>query len=92
MSDVCEGFFLVFHRVVAVGLYKDADYVWFGLTVTFIVVPHLTMTCFSLAWYIQDHRSDPSPRQIKTWKGWLARIVVLLLQLAPVMRQVPTVR
>lgn len=78
-------FELFLARWVAVRFYKDDDYVWFGLTVAFIVVPHLCMTFFSLAWYIQDHRNHPTSKFI-SWKVWLIRFMVLSLQLAPVLR------
>ncbi|GAV05473.1 hypothetical protein RvY_15602-2 [Ramazzottius varieornatus] len=71
--------------VVAAGLYRDKDYIWFGLTTAFIVVPHLTMTMFSLAWYLQDKKNNPSAQNI-TVKQWFVRIIVLMLQLAPVLR------
>lgn len=71
--------------VVAAGLYRDKDYIWFGLTTAFIVVPHLTMTMFSLAWYLQDKKNNPNAQNI-TVKQWFVRIIVLMLQLAPVLR------
>jgi hypothetical protein len=71
--------------IVAAGFYRNEDYVWFGLTVTFIVVPHLTMMCFSLAWYLQDQKHH-EVRKSFTSRQWLVRIVVLVLQLAPVLR------
>ncbi|OQV22900.1 XK-related protein 6 [Hypsibius exemplaris] len=79
--------------VVAAGFYRDGDYNWFGLTVAFIVVPHLTMMCFSLAWYLQDRKHHPSDQlQSFNSKQWLIRMVVLVLQLAPVLRYVDSLR
>ncbi|XP_055340617.1 XK-related protein 6-like [Paramacrobiotus metropolitanus] len=75
---------------VAVGFYNDNDIIWFALTVTFILVPHLCMTGFSLIWYIQDHKHHPL--RTLSWRDWIIRIIVLFLQLAPIMRYIDSLR
>ncbi|XP_076333513.1 XK-related protein 6-like isoform X2 [Tachypleus tridentatus] len=62
---------------------KDGNIWYFGLTVAFIVGPSLTMTCFSLRWYLQDESIKKAPA---TPTQWVVRFFFLLLQLGPLLR------
>lgn len=62
--------------------------VYFGLTLTFVLVPALFMTAFSLRWYIVDH-DDPSLGKIALWQ-WIVRIIFLLPQVSPLLRYIDT--
>lgn len=64
-----------FHLAVTHGVYH---YWYFGLTVTFVLLPSLTMTGFSLRWYLQDAENAELP-EVPTWR-WILRILMLLLQ------------
>ena len=68
---------------VAWTYYHGDDWWWFGLTVAFIVVPSVTMTFFSLAWYLQD--KDNSRNMLHPLQ-WASRAVFLFLQLGPILR------
>ncbi|XP_049763280.1 XK-related protein 7-like [Schistocerca cancellata] len=65
-----------------------AYFAYFGLTVTFLVVPALISTAFSMRWYINDV-DEPSLPKPPLWK-WVVRIIMLLLQLAPLLRYFDT--
>ena len=54
---------------------------WFILTLVFIFVPSITMTAFSLKWYIQD-RQHVKIKPIR----WISRSMFLFLQIGPIMR------
>ena len=71
-----------FHLAIDHGVYH---YWYFGLTVTFVLLPSLTMTGFSLRWYLMDAENSELP-ETPTWK-WILRIAVLLFQ---VRRVVPS--
>ncbi|XP_067135127.1 XK-related protein 7-like [Centruroides vittatus] len=75
--------------VVAYLHYTNGNIKYFILTTIFIIVPALTMTCFSIRWYLQDLRileeaKIPKPSRLK----WFARCVLLAFQLGPVLRYV----
>ena len=70
-----------YHLGVNYGIYH---YWYFGLTVTFILLPSLTMTGFSFRWYLQD-ADDAQLPAVPLWR-WVLRLVVLMLQIAPVLR------
>ncbi|PNF23341.1 hypothetical protein B7P43_G15081 [Cryptotermes secundus] len=57
---------------------------YFALTVTFLIFPALITTAFSLRWYIIDG-DEPTLSKPPLWK-WVLRIIMLLLQLAPILR------
>ena len=76
-----------FHLAVTHGVYH---YWYFGLTVTFVLLPSLTMTGFSLRWYLQDAENAQLP-EVPTWR-WILRILMLLLQIAPILRYVDSIR
>lgn len=78
---------------VAVYFYRQ-ERVWeFVLTLTFVVVPALTMTGFSLRWYLNDadnlDMGDGVTRvkkpHVPMWK-WVLRIFCLVFQLSPLLR------
>jgi hypothetical protein len=71
---------------VAVIYYREEQWWWFGLTVAFIVVPSLTITGFSLAWYIQDRGKDNEGVLKNNRVLWVSRSMLLCLQLGPVLR------
>ncbi|KAL3288720.1 hypothetical protein HHI36_003155 [Cryptolaemus montrouzieri] len=72
---------LYYYSINGYGLY-------FAITLTFTLVPAILMTTISLRWYIVDH-DDPSLGRTSV-SNWIVRIIVLLLQLAPLMRYVDT--
>lgn len=72
---------LLYYYVQTSGLY-------FALTLTFMILPALFMTTFSLRWYIVDH-DDPSLGRISLMQ-WMVRVFFLLLHLAPLLRYVDT--
>ncbi|CAG0906114.1 unnamed protein product [Darwinula stevensoni] len=61
--------------------YVLEDYAFFGLTIGIVIFTSLVLTVLSWVWYKDDAKGDPvSPRD------WRLRILLLLLQLAPVLR------
>ncbi|XP_043197515.1 XK-related protein 6-like [Amphibalanus amphitrite] len=86
---------------VAVHFYRTERMYEFALTLVFILVPALTMTGFSLRWYLNDadqggggaEQTDcpgsPSPTRprVPMWK-WILRIICLTLQLGPLLRYI----
>ena len=63
---------------------------WYcGLTVTFILLPSLTMTGFSLRWYLMDSDNSHLP-PIPLWR-WVLRLLVLMLQFAPILRYLDSI-
>eukprot|EP00095_Tigriopus_kingsejongensis_P001254 maker-scaffold374_size191929-snap-gene-0.33 protein:Tk01254 transcript:maker-scaffold374_size191929-snap-gene-0.33-mRNA-1 annotation:"hypothetical protein DAPPUDRAFT_43071" len=79
MDTIVAAYF--YHLGVTHGIYH---YWYFGLTVTFILLPSLTMTVFSFRWYLMDEEEEGLPK-VPTWR-WIVRLVVLMLQIAPVLR------
>ena len=65
-------------------------YWYFGLTLTFVLIPSLTMTGFSLRWYLQDAENSELP-PISPIR-WILRIIVLLCQIAPILRYIDSMR
>ncbi|XP_074641924.1 XK-related protein 6-like [Tubulanus polymorphus] len=68
--------------------YRDGDINYFACSVAFIVFPSVTMTLFSLWWYITDYRQEMAHNG-KSRAGalkWILRSIFLILQLAPVVR------
>ena len=57
---------------------------WFGLTLGFVFLPSIVIGIFSLRWYILDYKHDVKNRV--SWKVWVVRIIVLILQLGPALR------
>ena len=82
LADVGTDIFLVYMY------YTRGHWWWFGLTLTFILGPSVTMTCFSLRWYIHDHRVMKKEGRDVSTRRWVSRIVFLILQAAPVLRYV----
>ncbi|XP_067135152.1 XK-related protein 6-like [Centruroides vittatus] len=74
--------------VVAYRHYTKGDIKYFILTVVFIVVPALTMTCFSIWMYKQDverlKECNNSPSRLRQ----CIRIVLHVLQLGPLLRYI----
>ena len=67
--------------------YAHGNYWWFALTLAFVLVPSFTMTCFSLAWYYQDHKERKEANMPPASRcRWLSRFLFHFLQLGPVMR------
>lgn len=74
-----------FDIAVALMHYWDGVNTWFfTLTVCFIAVPSLTMTGFSLRWYLVD--ADEKDLPAVSTKRWIIRIVFLVFQMGPVLR------
>lgn len=57
---------------------------YFALTITFLILPALISTGFSMRWYIQDVDDPSLPKA--SLSRWVLRIVFLLLQFAPILR------
>ncbi len=82
---VCVYFY---HLAVNHGIYH---YWYFGLTLAFILLPSLTMTGFSFRWYLMDadnENLDDNPSMCR----WILRLVVLMLQIAPILRYIDAIR
>jgi XK-related protein len=67
---------------VAFVYHNEGEWWWFGLTVSFVVIPSFIISCFSLAWYIQDHKTGNKVHPIR----WIPRLFMLFLQLGPLIR------
>jgi len=61
--------------LVAYQYFTDEKWIWFGLTVFFVVVPSLIMQTFSCLWYEQDNKQQ----SVLSW-------VLHILQLGPIER------
>lgn len=68
--------------------YIHTNGVYFSLTLTFMILPALFTTTFSLRWYIVDY-DDPSLGKISLFQ-WIIRVFFLLLHLAPLLRYIDT--
>ena len=71
---------------VAVLYFSDNRYTLFGLTVSFIVVPAVVTSCFSIVWYIQDSKHYQKYGYKVSAIRWILRIIFHLLQIAPILR------
>lgn len=67
--------------------YTNGDIVYFILTLIFIIVPALTMTCFSIRWYIQDLKMMDKKNRPSRLK-WIMRGILLAFQLGPLLRYI----
>ncbi|XP_023243422.1 XK-related protein 6-like [Centruroides sculpturatus] len=64
---------------------ERASLVYFVLTLVFVLVPTVTMTAFSLRWYVIDHKY--AKRKVPLCR-WILRTVLLFFQLGPVLRYI----
>ena len=64
---------------VAVMYYMEKEWWWFSLTVSFIVIPSLTISIFSCVWYKHDKEASKPVR-------FIPRIIFVILQLGPIIR------
>jgi len=83
----CVVAYYFYHLAVDHGIYH---YWYFSLTLVFIVLPSLTMTGFSFRWYLMDSDNPQLPKV--SLLRWCLRLVVLLLQVAPILRYVDSIR
>jgi len=83
----CMVAFYFYHLGVSHGVYH---YWYCALTLTFIILPSLTMTGFSLRWYLMDADNSDLPK-VPLWR-WIVRVVALMLQFAPILRYIDSVR
>lgn len=83
----CTVAFYFYHLAVNHGIYH---YWYFGLTVAFIVLPSLTMTGFSLRWYLMDADNPHLPEV--SWISWIIRLLALMFQFAPILRYADSIR
>merc|ERR1712212_276266 len=83
----CVIAYYFYHLSSAHGIHH---YWYFGLTVFFIVMPSLTMTGFSFRWYLMDSDNPQLPEVGMV--RWVLRLMVLLLQIAPILRYVDSIR
>ena len=81
LFDVGSDVFLVYVY------YTNSQWWWFTMTLSFILIPSVVMTCFSLKWYIADHRVSKAQGKdgASTWR-WVSRGTFLFLQAAPLLR------
>ena len=63
--------------------FTKEHYIWFGLTLAFVIVPAVTMSVFSLILYLRDYKYAANK---KSGCRWASRIIFILLQLAPLFR------
>lgn len=83
--SICSFFLdVAFDIFVALVHYNNGNIWWFTLTVCFVAVPSLTMTGFSLRWYLVDADEKKLPPVSTT--RWVLRIVFLVLQMGPLLR------
>ncbi|KAG8198898.1 hypothetical protein JTE90_015110 [Oedothorax gibbosus] len=83
--SICSFFLdVAFDVLVALVHYNNGNIWWFTLTVIFVAVPSLTMTGFSLRWYLVDNDTKKLPPVSTT--RWVLRIVFLVLQMGPLLR------
>ena len=76
---------------VAYMYFHQGHVIWFSLTVLLIVIPAITVTLFSLAWYLQDHKHSKNSlgEQADISRvQWTSRTVCLLLQIGLAIRYV----
>ena len=83
----CTVAFYFYHLGVHHGVYH---YWYCGLTITFVLLPSLTMTGFSLRWYLMDAENSHLPH-VPFWR-WILRVVVLMFQFAPLLRYFDSIR
>jgi len=83
----CVVAYYFYHLSSAHGIHH---YWYFGLTILFIILPSLTMTGFSFRWYLMD--SDNPQLPAVSVSRWLLRLLVLVLQVAPVLRYIDSMR
>ena len=83
----CAVAYYFYHLASEHGIYH---YWYFGLTITFVLVPSLTMTGFSLRWYLMDADNEHLPK-VSLWR-WTIRLGALMFQIAPVLRYFDSIR
>ena len=83
----CIVAYYFYHLAVDHGIYH---YWYFSLTLVFIVLPSLTMTGFSFRWYLMDSDNQQLPKV--GLARWLLRLLVLILQVAPILRYIDSMR
>lgn len=83
----CVVAYYFYHLAVDHGIYH---YWYFGLTVTFLLLPSLTMMGFSFRWYLMDEENPHLPKA-GTVK-WMVRLIFMLVQMAPLLRYVESIR
>jgi len=66
--------------------YKTKNFVFFYLTMLFIIVPTLITTFISLRWYINDAKNEGSP--VVTRTRWIVRSLFLFFQMGQIMRYI----
>ncbi|KAG9510166.1 XK-related protein 6 [Fragariocoptes setiger] len=69
---------------VAVFHYLNHDWWYFGLTLTFIVIPTIITTSISFRWYLTDEEIDGAPAVSR--RQWCVRSLFLILQMGPILR------
>ncbi|KAL0277481.1 UNVERIFIED_CONTAM: hypothetical protein PYX00_004743 [Menopon gallinae] len=79
---------LYFHCWIAYVYYIEKEGDYFVLTLVFLVVPALVTTAFSMRWYLHDE-DEPTVKRPPLWR-WGLRLVMLVLQLAPLLRYCDT--
>lgn len=81
-------FDIVTDVTVATVHYLNHNYIYFYLTLSFVLLPTLVVTIISLRWYIQDARKNEEGYTKATKLEWCLRFLFLLLQLGPIMRYI----
>ncbi|XP_078594767.1 XK-related protein 6-like [Branchiostoma floridae x Branchiostoma japonicum] len=75
---------------LALTYFTEAEYWWFALTLSFILLPSLVLQLFSLRWLCQDRK--PTAKERQTWLSWIARCTLHFLQLGTVVRCLEALR
>lgn len=83
--SICSFFLDVALDVLVAYVHYNNGHEWFfALTVVLIAVPSLSMTGFSLRWYLVD--ADEKKLPPVSTKRWIIRIIFLVLQMGPLLR------
>ncbi|XP_065200156.1 XK-related protein 7-like [Planococcus citri] len=76
---------ILLHCWLAYLFYMKTEMLYFVLTITFIIVPSIVSTGFSMRWYILDEDDETSPSKPSLIK-WSLRILTMLLQITQIHR------
>ncbi|KAF4518816.1 hypothetical protein B566_EDAN008145 [Ephemera danica] len=74
-----------FDMNLAVNFYKKGEITYANLTILFVLIPSFITIAVSLRWYFMDE-TEKKHRSSRTC--WCFRVIVMMLQLAPVLRYV----
>lgn len=81
---------VVMDVMLAYFFYAEQKMAYFYWTVAFVALPSLTMTAFSMRWYLVDADEKNSPPV--SCKQWTLRLIFLMLQMGPILRYIDSLR